>query len=99
MDTAQIARIMQSLMQRLGYTSYVVCGGDWGAGIGTMMAQLYPGHVRGLLITMISPSLSWKQYAHMALGYYVSPSILLDHDEQEFLNHRYNPFSLLTFLW
>lgn len=98
MDTAQIARIMQSLMQRLGYSSYVVCGGDWGAFIGTMMAQLYPGHVRGLLLTMISPSLTWKQFVHMALGYYVSPSILLDYDEQEYLNHRYNPYDFLKLI-
>ena len=35
MNPSQIARIMQNLMQRLGHSSYVVCGGDWGAVIGT----------------------------------------------------------------
>ena len=99
LHTGQIARIMHNLMQRLGYSSYVICGGDWGTNVGTMMAQLYPGHVRGLLFTMIFPSMTSKHYAQLALGHLVSLSILLDHDEQEFLDHRFSAFDLLTFLW
>ncbi|CAF1280662.1 unnamed protein product [Rotaria sp. Silwood1] len=99
MNPTQIARIMQNLMQRLGHSSYVVCGGDWGAAIGTNMAQLYPGHVRGLYITVLLPSFTWKHYIQLALAHYISPSILLDYDEQEFLIKRFNPFDYTTYLW
>jgi pimeloyl-ACP methyl ester carboxylesterase len=99
MNPAQIARIMQNLMQRLGYSSYVVCGGDWGAIAGTFMAQLYPGHVRGLLITMLTASLTWKHYIQLAVGHYISPSILLDADEQIFLGKPFNAFDYLTLFW
>jgi pimeloyl-ACP methyl ester carboxylesterase len=99
MNPSQIARIMQNLMQRLGHSSYVVCGGDWGATIGTHMAQLYPGHVRGLLITMPFPSLTWKHYLQLAAAYYINPSILLDFDEQNFLRKSFNAFDYFKFLW
>ncbi|CAF0932351.1 unnamed protein product [Adineta steineri] len=99
MSPIQIARIMQSLMQRLGHSSYVVCGGDWGAIIGTNIAQLYPGHVRGLLITMVAPALTWKHYIHLALAHYINPSILLDYDEQEYLGKRFDASQYLKFMW
>jgi juvenile hormone epoxide hydrolase len=99
MNPPQIARIMQNLMQRLGHSSYVVCGGDWGAFIGTHIAQLYPGHVRGLLITMTLPSLTLKHYIQLTLGHYINPSILLDYDEQEFLAKRFDARDYLKFLW
>ncbi|UJR34087.1 hypothetical protein I4U23_021497 [Adineta vaga] len=99
MSTPQIARIMQNLMQRLGHSSYVVCGGDWGSIIGTHMAQLYPGHVRGLLITLVPPTLTWKHYIQLGLGHFVNPSILLDFDEQEFLVERFNAKNYISFLW
>ena len=99
MNPPQIARIMQNLMQRLGHSTYVVCGGDWGSIIGTHIAQLYPGHVRGLLITMTSPSLTWKHYILLTLGHYINPSILLDYDEQTFLAKRFNAADYLKYIW
>ena len=99
MNPQQMARIMQNLMQRLGHSSYVVCGGDWGSFIGTTMAQLYPGHVRGLLVTMVAPSMTWKHYIQLALGRYVSASLLLDYDEQEYLVKGYDAFGLLKHFW
>ncbi|CAF2542171.1 unnamed protein product [Rotaria sp. Silwood2] len=99
MNPTQIARIMQNLMQRLGHSSYIVCGGDWGAIIGTSMAQLYPGHVRGLYVTLLVSSMTWKHYIQLALGHYISPSLLLDNDEQEFLINRYSPSQYAKYLW
>ncbi len=99
MSPSQIARIMQNLMQRLGHSSYVVCGGDWGAIVGTHMAQLYPGHVRGLLVTMLSAGMSWKHGIQMAVAHFINPSVLLDFDEQTFLRKRYNAFDYLKFMW
>ncbi|CAF3250631.1 unnamed protein product [Rotaria socialis] len=99
MNPTQIARIMQNLMQRLGHSKYIVCGGDWGAIIGTLIAQLYPSHVRGLYITMVAASLSFKHNIQLALGHFISPSILLDYDEQEFLVKRFNAFDYAAHLW
>ena len=99
MNPSQMARIMQNLMQRLGHSSYVVCGGDWGATIGTHMAQLYPGHVKGLLITMVFPSLTWKHYLQIATAHLINPSILFDFDEQNFLRKRFNIMDYAKFLW
>ena len=99
MNNGQIARIMQNLMQRLGHTSYVVCGGDWGASVGTFMAQLYPGHVRGLLITMVTPKFTWRHNLQLTLGHLFSTSLVLDNDEKEFLKNRFNILDHLKFLW
>ncbi|CAF1222923.1 unnamed protein product [Adineta ricciae] len=99
MNPPQMARIMQNLMQRLGHSSYVVCGGDWGSFIGTHMAQLYPGHVRGLLITLVTPALTAKHYVQLGLAHFLTPTILLDFDEQDFLDERFNAKKYLEFLW
>lgn len=99
MNPTQMARIMQNLMLRLGHGSYVVCGGDWGSAVGTLMAQLYPGHVRGLLVTMVLPSLSFKNYLQMAAAHFISASFLLDHDEQAFLAKPYDALENIKFLW
>ena len=99
MNPIQIARMMHNLMQRLQYTSYLVCGGDWGSIIGTFMAQLYPAHVQGLLITLVMPKLTALSAMHMGLAQLISPSLLLYQDELEFLNHRYDALNQLKFIW
>jgi len=38
------------------------------------MTQLYPGHVRGLLITMVLPSLTWKHYIQLVVKHYRNSS-------------------------
>lgn len=99
MNPIQIARIMNVLMQRLGYESYFVCGGDWGSIIATFMAQLYPKNVRGLMITLVVPTVTWQHVIRMGLSSLISSSILLDEDENKFLDHSYNALSQLNFLW
>ena len=99
MGPIQIARMMHNLMRRLDYSSYLVCGGDWGAIIGTHIAQLYPNHVQGLLITMIAPLLSLKHYLQFTFAHYIHPSILLDYDEQEFLVKRFDALDYIRLFW
>lgn len=99
MNTGQIARIFHILMQRLGHTRYVVCGGDWGASIGTFMAQLYPNHVRGLLLTMVIPKITLKHVFQLALGQIFSSAFILDNDEKAFLDNNFNILNHLSFLW
>jgi hypothetical protein len=45
-DAARIARAWDVLMKRLGYTSYVTQGGDWGAVVVDLMGVQAP---KGLL--------------------------------------------------
>lgn len=49
------AAAMTRLMNRLGYQSLGVQGGDWGAIIATRMAQQDPESIRGLHLNMIRP--------------------------------------------
>lgn len=48
-----IAELMHKLMLRLGYTNYVVQGGDWGAMIACTMAAYYPSHVKALHVNLL----------------------------------------------
>jgi pimeloyl-ACP methyl ester carboxylesterase len=86
-------------MKRIGYNSYVICGGDWGSVIGTHMAQIYPNYVRGLLITFIPPIRSLKHDIQSLIGHYINPSFILDSDEQEFLRNRFDAFEYFKFFW
>lgn len=42
MNTAQVAKIMKILMNRLGFEKFYLQGGDWGFFIGSNLATLYP---------------------------------------------------------
>ncbi|KAL8354863.1 hypothetical protein RB601_000575 [Gaeumannomyces tritici] len=50
------AEMMNRLMARLGYGSYLVQGGDWGSLLGRIMAVRYPKHVKALHLNMIFSS-------------------------------------------
>ncbi|KAI8969956.1 Alpha/Beta hydrolase protein [Mycotypha africana] len=50
----EMAAMFHELMQRLGYEKYMVYGTDWGAMIGTQMANAYPEHCMGFLTNMPS---------------------------------------------
>lgn len=47
------AEVMHRLMQRLGYSRYVVQGGDWGFFIARCLAIMYPDHVTALHVNMV----------------------------------------------
>lgn len=96
---SRIAALMNSLMKRLGYESYVICGTDWGSFIGTYMSQLYPSSVKGFLTTMTEPGMSLKNSLLAALAHWVHPSFLLDSDEEQFLKEPFDLFKLFKFFW
>ena len=48
----RIARIWAELMTRLGYTTYVAQGGDWGSPVSSAMARLAPSGLRGIHINL-----------------------------------------------
>lgn len=48
----RIARAWSTLMQRLGYASYVAQGGDWGASVSTWIGLQDPDHCRGIHVNM-----------------------------------------------
>jgi len=49
----RIARMLAALMERLGYESYAIAGGDWGAIINRHLANHYPERLIGLHSNMI----------------------------------------------
>lgn len=49
LSTSKVAVIMKNLMARLGYRSFYIQGGDWGAIIGNMMAILFEKDILGTL--------------------------------------------------
>ncbi|MCF2720454.1 alpha/beta hydrolase [Paenibacillus sp. UKAQ_18] len=51
-----VATLWAKLMDRLGYESYLVQGGDIGAGVSTWLAFMYPERVRGLHLNYIPGS-------------------------------------------
>lgn len=52
----QYAEALHNVMQKLGYTTYVVQGGDWGSFVGRNVAFLYPDHVQALHVNMVEHS-------------------------------------------
>ena len=48
----RIGRAWATLMQRIGYTSYVAQGGDWGSPISSAMARQAPPGLRGIHINL-----------------------------------------------
>ena len=51
-DPEHIARAWAELMTRLGYTSYVAQGGDWGAPVTSAMARQAPAGLRGVHLNL-----------------------------------------------
>ncbi len=51
-DPIRIARAWTVLMERLGYTSYVAQGGDWGNAVTEQMALLHPMGLQGIHTNM-----------------------------------------------
>lgn len=47
------ARVFSKLMDRLGYESYYLQGGDWGSAISIALAIMNPSQVRGLHVNML----------------------------------------------
>eukprot|EP00116_Pleurobrachia_bachei_P004787 sb/3465049/ len=78
-----IAAVYSTLMKRLGYTKYVVHGGDWGSIIGQLLTTMYPEQVIGLHITMNRVSTgkyvtiaTYRMYKQMA--YFHAQSVMGD---------------------
>jgi len=51
-DPEHIARVWAELMKRLGYTSYVAQGGDWGSPISSAMARQAPAGLLGIHLNL-----------------------------------------------
>ncbi|MEU1956700.1 epoxide hydrolase family protein [Nocardia rhamnosiphila] len=53
-DVDRIAAAMTVVMERLGYDSYGLLGGDWGSPIASRMTLATPDRVSGLYLTLVS---------------------------------------------
>lgn len=50
----ETAQMFLKLMKRLGYDQFYVQGGDWGSVISSNMATMYPKHILGVHVNMMS---------------------------------------------
>jgi len=53
MSSEEIAKLQHELMLELGYTKYVVQGGDWGSTVSKWMAELFPESCMGIHLNLI----------------------------------------------
>jgi pimeloyl-ACP methyl ester carboxylesterase len=51
LNRAEVARLCHHLMQGLGYVRYGACGGDFGAGVATLMALQQPDRMTGIHVS------------------------------------------------
>jgi len=74
----RVAQALHRLMfETLGYTSYLIQGGDWGTIVGGQMARLFPAHIQKLHINMpfanppagVAPSPEWARRMEAETGY------------------------------
>uniref|UniRef100_A0A1I8F198 Epoxide hydrolase n=1 Tax=Wuchereria bancrofti TaxID=6293 RepID=A0A1I8F198_WUCBA len=66
-NTEVAARIFNKLMIRLGFSRYLLQGGDWGSNIATNIAFYYPENVIGLHLNM-ALVFNWKALLYAAFG-------------------------------
>ncbi|KAL4713752.1 hypothetical protein ACJJTC_004283 [Scirpophaga incertulas] len=72
----QTAVIFKNLMERLGHKKFYVQGGDWGAGVASAVATLYPDNVLGMHINLAFVKSSTNMLM-MTLGSYF-PSLVVE---------------------
>ncbi|XP_067048086.1 epoxide hydrolase 1-like [Acropora muricata] len=64
-DTFAAARVFAKLMDRLGYPSYYLQGGDWGSAITSAWAIMNPSQIRGLHLNMFSTSIMYSPFEYI----------------------------------
>jgi epoxide hydrolase len=57
-NVGRVARAWDELMGRLGYPRYGAQGGDWGSSISRELGVLFPEHLIGVHLNMLSPYVS-----------------------------------------
>jgi pimeloyl-ACP methyl ester carboxylesterase len=82
----QIAESFDTLMKSLGYTTYVVQGGDIGSFISCQLGQTYPESCRGVLVNMlVAPPPTFGRSPFAWLKWITSPGLFYDTAEMEHL--------------
>ncbi|KAK7791256.1 hypothetical protein R5R35_005580 [Gryllus longicercus] len=79
LGAAQMAVVLKSLMERIGFKKFYVQGGDWGSIIGSDMSILFPNSVLGYHSNMCfvnSPLATVKQIISS-----IWPSLFIDEDK------------------
>jgi pimeloyl-ACP methyl ester carboxylesterase len=60
-NVTRVARAWDELMGRLGYRRYGAQGGDWGSAISRELGVLFPEHLIGVHLNMLSPYVSGEE--------------------------------------
>ncbi|CAK0786968.1 hypothetical protein CVIRNUC_010182 [Coccomyxa viridis] len=63
---SEIAKTFNELMLKLGYSTYVAQGGDWGAAISSALGGIYPQHCRAIHINLCFAQPSYTNPWHVA---------------------------------
>eukprot|EP00026_Physarum_polycephalum_P004580 Phypoly_transcript_04602.p1 GENE.Phypoly_transcript_04602~~Phypoly_transcript_04602.p1 ORF type:complete len:449 (+),score=62.33 Phypoly_transcript_04602:650-1996(+) len=80
-----ISQIFAKLMERLGYTSYIAQGGDYGSFFARMMPTYDPDHCIGVHLNMFMTPTPWYAPFQMTLAYLLGPGAV-------FTEHQHNRF-------
>nr|XP_027223680.1 juvenile hormone epoxide hydrolase 1-like [Penaeus vannamei]XP_027223681.1 juvenile hormone epoxide hydrolase 1-like [Penaeus vannamei] len=80
----ETAQIFLKLMKRLGHSRFYVQGGDWGAGVATQLATLYPQHLRGVHLNMFRPQTTMGK-VRQVLGAFLPSGTLMAKEEEGML--------------
>jgi pimeloyl-ACP methyl ester carboxylesterase len=63
-----VTRIMVKLMKRLGHEKFLFQGGDWGAGVGGMMAGIFPENLIGLHSNFAFVSMGARDFLRLVVA-------------------------------
>lgn len=93
LDVTDIAAIHVQLMKRLGYSRFLVQGGDWGGEVARAVGTIAPSHVVGAHVNFM-PTLPLPHVAFMS---WVVPGLALSAEDQamvlpvtQFIGHLLN---------
>jgi len=75
-DMIEAGRVFVKLMERLGFEKFYVQGGDWGSGIATNMAVLFPEKLFGIHTNM--PTLGNQAHQKLYLGAFLPSGWVMD---------------------
>lgn len=90
-----VSRIMVKLMKRLGHEKFMFQGGDWGAGVGALIAAFFPQNVIGLHTNFAMVSLGVRDWLRLVVADLGFPSLVFQDPENEV--KRMNPLSKCIF--
>jgi len=83
LSISAITQIFAKLMKRLGYTSYIVQGGDYGSMFARIMPVYDPDHCIGVHLNMFTTPTPWYAPFQLALASLLGPGTIFTEPQHE----------------